>query len=440
MFTWYLYKTYSNCGCNIEKFMDLDEFKKIIFGKKIDNLYPKFKSEVEKDLKKIKNNFSTYKNHIIELKSYPGKIITGFNEEIKSTRVIPTFTSILNVFPINKLLKKGDRIEITDLNILNVPIKMDLTNSNNFIKNSNKMIYMDIERPQSNKAVIYNKNYSLNKICWEKSQLTWHDQQIHLHIRICFNNNETGDFINIIFPLHIENMLEKFDDTYYEDNINFKTTFSQTKDRISKSMKSGIIHPSFESKYVEFPENDKNIIVSEIKLNNKNLKSNMLFGFMDNADDSLMISNEIQQESSQDYPNSLTNLNLDKIKSDEVPSDINIDYINKYLEQINFNEITKDIHNVKYSIRELMSFLYLDFLITDESIIPEYICCNESTNSTQIINFDLQELEKKILNQESFYCTSGIDNSVIYITQPYPFNKKIGKKIYNNIGEKIKLI
>lgn len=439
MFTWYLYKTYSNCGCNIEKFMDLDEFKKIIFGKKIDNLVPYFKSEVKKDLK-IKNKFSSYKKQILDLKSYPGKIINGYNEEIKSTAVIPKFTSISNIFPINELLKKDGRIEITDLSILNVPIKLDLTNSFNFIKNSNNMIYMDIERPQFNKAVIYNKNYSLNKICWEKSQLTWNDQQIHLHIRICFNNNETGDFINIIFPLYIENILENFDDTYYEDNINFKTTFSQTKDRISKSMKSGIIHPSFESKYVEFPENDKNTIVSEIKLNNKNLKSNMVFGFIDNADDNLMTSNEILQESSQDLTNSLTNINLDKIKPGKIPDDINIDYIKKYLEQIKFNEVTKDIQNVKYSFNELMSFLYLDFLITDESIIPEYVCCNEATSSTQNVNFDLQELEKKILNQESFYCTSGIDNSVIYITQPYPFNKKIGKKIFNNIGEKIKLI
>jgi hypothetical protein len=140
-----------------------------------------------------------------------------------------------------------------------------------------------------------------------------------------------------------------------------------------------------------------------------------------------------------DYKQIFSKIDLDKLDLSKIPNDFNLKFVKDYLNSINFNLLVNPIKNVKYTIKEATSLIYLDYLLIDPTIIPTYICCSPVSISIQYINIDLQELETKLLNQDKFYCTESLNKSVTYITQPYPYNQVAGNYIYNSLMDTLKL-
>ena len=453
----YYYYNY-DCGCSTENFMDLNTFKKIIFGKKLENVEQTLNNAGNNIIINAKKTSQDYNTQLSNIFPESANIIKSSNSDIESTKVIPTFTDILSIFPINKNISKKGRLEITDFELIPIPIKIDFGSNYNNITNSNEMIFMDIQKPEYNKAVIGNINYNLSKICWEKSQLNWNGNEIKLELRLIFLNPGNGKWINIIFPLMFDNVkkIENFDDNFYDlDNVIFKTSYNEVIDKISPSLKTGEILPDLESKYITFPDKqqklDTKTLANQIFQDNIKLKNDLQSGYLNNFNDSSNLNpNVILQEKKNrskplenylldDVNKNLSVFDISKIDVNNIPKNYNLKYIREYLNQINFNNLVKDIPNVKYTINELSSLLYLDHLIVDSIIIPDYVCCNPNITSTQFINTDLYDLQLKVLNQHKFYCTKSLDQSPTYITQPYPYNSLIGNSILKKLGKTLQL-
>jgi hypothetical protein len=136
--------------------------------------------------------------------------------------------------------------------------------------------------------------------------------------------------------------------------------------------------------------------------------------------------------------NILKNSEIRKINMTTIPKSVNLNDIKKKLESTNFNFVTKKIKYVKYSYSDIDTLLNLNSLIVDASIIPDYMCCKPTIG--QLINMDFSQIEKKIIAQDFFYYTHGNDGSLIFITQPHPFEKKIGNVILANLISDTKLV
>ena len=138
--------------------------------------------------------------------------------------------------------------------------------------------------------------------------------------------------------------------------------------------------------------------------------------------------------------NELSDLNLDKLDLTTVPKNTDLQKLNKILNDNNFNDLTENIPNVKYTLFEASTLLNLDLLIIDSSIIPEYICCNPNITSSKLIKINLATtIQEKLLNQQLFYKARSLDGNLVFITQPYPFDKKTGKDIYSKLIKTNKL-
>jgi hypothetical protein len=122
---------------------------------------------------------------------------------------------------------------------------------------------------------------------------------------------------------------------------------------------------------------------------------------------------------------------LKKIDMSTIPKSVNLNELKKKLEVTNFNFVTKEIKYVKYSYNDIETLLNLNSLIVDSSVIPEYMCCKPTIG--QLINMDFSQIEKKIIAQDYFHYTHGNDGSLIFITQPHPYEKKIGNAILENL-------
>ena len=430
------YLFFNKCDCN-ENFVDLDTFKKMIFGEKLNTL---------KDNKIIKTDILPHKNQLKQLLSKKN------NKLIESSNIITsTFTKLLDIFPKNSLLDKNGRLEITKNPLVCIPIKIDLTTNYNNIVNTSDIIYYDINKPEENRTLIFNIKYNLTKISWERSLLNWYNNPINLELRLSFLNPDNGKYIYIIFPLVFKKVknIENFQDSYYNlDDTKFKTSFNPKTDTISSSMKSGVMYSILENKDVTFNDTknklDSKPMSNNLYNSNNNLRTDMNFGFLpDMLDNSQLEKNvilqNIQGESTNDINDLLSGIDLDKLDLSIFPNNLDLKYIKDYLNTINFNTITKPINNVKYTIKEASSLLYLDYLIVDKTVVPDYICCSSNTFSNQYIYSDLQELQTKIINQNKYYCSKSLDESITYITQPYPYNQDIGNKIYNSLTTTLEL-
>lgn len=439
-----------DCGCNKENFVDLDTFKKIIFGKKLDIIQEKIMES--RKIVKFKEDPSSHKQQLKNLLKKDNTPIDSYDDEGSS--IIKSFTNLFDIFPQNTLLDKKGRLEITKISLICVPIKMDLTSSYNNILNNNDIINYDINKPEENKALIFNTKYNLIKISWEKSLLNWYNQTIDLEFRVTFRNPDNGKFIYIIFPLVFKRIKqrENFQDGYYNlDETKFKTSYSRAKDSVSSSMKSGVMYPVLQNNNIIFNDVkrklDNKTLSANLHDSNTNLKNDMNFGIIsDILDNSKLVKNVIlqpvQSESEGnkiDYQKLLSGINLDKLDLSSISNDLDLNYVKDYLTTINFNNTVKSINNVKYTIKEATSLLYLDYLVIDPTLIPSYICCSPTSNYNQYVVVDLEELQTKILNQNKFYCTTALDGSITYITQPYPFNENMGNHIYNNLINTLKL-
>ena len=369
------YVFFNDCGCNKENFVDLDTFKKMIFGKKLDIMAEEniIQEQIEQQkIVKFKEEPLTHKEQLKQLLKKDDQPIELYDDE--GSNIIKSFTKLFDIFPQNTLLDKKGRLEITKNSLICVPIKMDLTNSYNNILNSGDIINYDINKPEENKALIFSTHYNLIKISWEKSLLNWYDQTIDLELRLTFINPDNGKFIYIIFPLVFKRTKNKenFQDGYYNlEESKFKTAYSRANDSVSSSMKSGIMYPILENKNVLFNEvkqkiDDKTLSATLYDSNNE-LKNDMNFGILpDLLDNSKLVKNVILQKIQSETPNNneidyeklLSGINLDKLDLSNIANELDLNYVKYYLTTINFNNIVKSINNVKYTIKEATSLLY----------------------------------------------------------------------------------
>ena len=359
---------------------------------------------------------------------------------------------ILNdVYAPSEKIDQDERLEITNLSKCTVPMKLELEDNTNHIINTGDLINYDILTPESNKAVIFNQRYNLMKISWARSMLNWNGKRIPLDIRFSFINSTDGKGIHIIFPLIFTETtnIEKFEDTYFENDTDFKTTFNENVDKISKSMKDGVINKSSLIKNIIFDENgEEDPMINEIYNLNKSTIGQMSFGMMKALvgkyfSNNTILNNQLTKSSylnSTNVMNELSDLNFDKLDLTTVPKNTDLGKLNKILNDNNFNDLTENIANVKYTLFEASTLLNLDLLIIDSSIIPEYVCCNPNITSSKLIKSDLSTtIQEKLLNQQLFYKARSLDGNLVFITQPYPYDKKTGKDIYSKLIKTNKL-
>ena len=131
--------------------------------------------------------------------------------------------------------------------------------------------------------------------------------------------------------------------------------------------------------------------------------------------------------------NKLPDIKLNKLDLKSIVSNtnVNLDNLNKKLENMNFNKIAKKFNNQKFSLNDINSLLNLNTLIEDTTNIPTYNCC--APNYGKVVDINLCPTATKVLDQELFYYLTGNDNSLILITKPQPFDMKAGKKLLANL-------
>ena len=202
-------------------------------------------------------------------------------------------------------------------------------------------------------------------------------------------------------------------------------------------------------KNVIFDENvNKNTMINEIDNSNKSIIGQMTFGVMKSFfgkyfTNNAVLDNQVRKTSylnPTNVMNQLSELNFDKLDLTTVPKNTDLNELNKIINNNNFNKMTEQIPSVKYTLFEASTLLNLDSLVTDSSIIPDYVCCNPNITSSKLITIDLTEsIQEKILNQQLFYKATSLDGNLVLITQPYPYDKKTGKDIYNKLSTTNKL-
>ena len=238
-----------------------------------------------------------------------------------------------------------------------------------------------------------------------------------------------------------DNNIEQFADTYFENDTAFKSTFNEDTDKIAQSMRDGVINRSTITDNIDY-ENDKseNTMVKEIKDSNKSLIGQMSEGIMKSLfttffKDNTILENESNKASYYNpvnVMNELNGLNFDKLNLTTIPKTVNLKKLKRFINNNNFNKITETL-DVKYTALEASTILNLDSLISDSRIIPEYICCNPNITSSKLITIDFELIQEQLLNQHLFYKAKALDNNLVLITQPYPYDRKTGKDIYNKL-------
>jgi hypothetical protein len=113
------------------------------------------------------------------------------------------------------------------------------------------------------------------------------------------------------------------------------------------------------------------------------------------SDISTKIGNEIRKLSPsevvdkvKEIDNKLPNIELDKLdlKSIITTNNVNLEGLNKKLENMNFNEIATKFNNQKFSLNDINSLLNLNTLVENTENIPTYNCC--APNYGNVVNIN----------------------------------------------------
>ena len=132
----------------------------------------------------------------------------------------------------------------------------------------------------------------------------------------------------------------------------------------------------------------------------------------------------------------LSDINLKKLDITNVVNKVDtkdLDKLKDKLNKINFNEVVKNFDNQQFTTYDINSLLNLNSLIKDKNVVPPYKCC--TPNYGKVVSIDLCQTAQKVLDQEKFFFATGVDNSLVLITKPQPYNKTIGEQIIKNLGE-----
>jgi hypothetical protein len=334
------------------------------------------------------------------------------------------------------------------------------------------------------------------KVGWVKSSLQWYNDDIELEIRFTCVNPNNGQRVHITFPLKLVDTymkMEKFSDTYYNLNLNqFNNNFSRkingvmfpvlekklntftqniTNQYINKldkqinkldekitiideetiidekinNLDEETIIDKKKSNNIKLVKQEiiknpliENPMIKEFKKDSDSIINQMKTGMMprvvdeNNFKPNYTFNKRKIYHSEDKVTEILKNTEIKKIRIDNIPKSINLNNLKNTLDSVNFNFVTKEIKNVNYSYGDIDTFLNLNSLIVDTSIIPEYMCCSSVIGP--LINMDFSFIEKKINAQDTFYNTLSNDGSLSLITQPHPYDKKIGNALLKNFN------
>lgn len=125
--------------------------------------------------------------------------------------------------------------------------------------------------------------------------------------------------------------------------------------------------------------------------------------------------------------NELKNFRYDKIDLKKL-SNVDVNEFKKQLINVDFNNISKEFKNQTFTPDEIKSFINLNSLLTKDDDIPDV------SNKNKVVNIELCAVAKKIIDQEYFYYTiNPLDDSLNLISNPQPYNKKIGNIILEKL-------
>ena len=404
------------------------------------------------------------------------RVVSKVSNYDPNTTIDTTLASLLEVLPVLTNIKSDGKIHSESLSKIKVPIKLDLITNNNPIINTGERIYQDILQTESNKAYIYNQRHNLMQVSWLKSKIQWFGENIKLENRFTFINSDDGFRVHIVFPLVLVDIpkIETFADTYFDIGLNkFETTINSIPYKFG-DLNEGVIQPvslttSYcnnkvikekvnekaklltknisESNYKTLLQEqlkksiltkiDENTMIKEIQKETAKLKNEMNAGIMRPVTETKYFKNsKVYSEDNTFYDSvlvksALSNINHEKIDIYSIPTSTKLTNLSNTLNNINFNSITNQIKNVKYSISDINTFFNLNTLITNPDIIPEFICCTPISGS--LITFNFSKIQEKILAQDIFYYTSEPDGALVLYTQPQPFDKLIGSTILSNL-------
>jgi hypothetical protein len=363
--------------------------------------------------------------HII----FPIKLV---NKDEKESNTIEEFSNFLDLDIVSKLgneivnLSKADIVSKLGNEINNLS-KADLVSKiGNEINNLSKA---DIVSKLGNEINNLSNSELVSKLGNEITNLSKADLITKLGNEI--NNLSKADLVskigNEINNLSKADIVSKLSNEI--NNLSRSDVISKIGNEITNLSKSDVIS--------KIGNEINNLSKSDISFKIGNEIRNLL-----KSDISIKIGNEIRKLSPsevigkiKEIDNKLPDIKIDKLDLTSIikTPNVNLQVLNKKLEDINFNEIVTKFDNQKFSLNDINSLLNLNTLVEDTDTIPEYNCC--ALNYGKVVNVNLCPTATKVLDQEIFYHITGNDNSLILITKPQPFDMKAGEKILANLQE-----
>ena len=213
---------------------------------------------------------------------------------------------------------------------------------------------------------------------------------------------------------------------------------TSTNLRIEKSINDHEQKQIIEADKATYVPLEESNLIKEFKKSSDSIKNQKTVGIMRPIMETIFYKKNrayVKQESVhpvQKVKSELKQFNTKKIDIANIPVNKKLNDLSKKLKTTNFNSVTSQIKNVKYTASDIDTLFNLNTLIVDCSVIPEYMCCKPTMGN--IINIDFSGIQNKILAQSSFYYTNGNDASLILITQPQPYDIKIGNTILQNLS------
>jgi hypothetical protein len=209
--------------------------------------------------------------------------------------------------------------------------------------------------------------------------------------------------------------------------------------RIEKSINDHEQKQIIETDKVTYVPLEESNLIKEFKKSNDSIKNQKTDGIMRPIMETIFYKKNrayVKQEGVhpiQKVKSELKKFNTNKIDIANIPVNKKLNDLTKTLKTTNFNSVTSQIKNVKYSASDIDTLFNLNTLIPDCGVIPEYMCCKPTMGN--LINIDFNSIQKKILAQATYYYTNANDGSLLLITQPQPYDMKLGNTILKNLSK-----
>ena len=151
------------------------------------------------------------------------------------------------MFPLKKIKKivKITRIEISILKKKFPKFKINYNNISNYIHNNGRKIWQDNIDLLKNKINLNDCKYTLSRIEWSKSKLTWKGKDVGLELRLIHHMVQGNRTLVIIFPLSLVDVrIEDFVGLSYNNQKTNKATLNSLITKVDQIPNYVCCHPS----------------------------------------------------------------------------------------------------------------------------------------------------------------------------------------------------